>query len=269
MAETLTYDPATDTVTKGDALTPAEQESLEVGEALVEGQDKLLAGKYEDAQALEKAYIELQKKLGEDGKEEAPQAEAEQEEVLPETPEEEPQEFSQAAELITSASDEFSEKGTLTPETIEKFSEMSSKDLVNAYLEVQASLPQTRSDNDITDSQVNEIKNFVGGEQSYADIVNWAGENLDQNSIDAFDSIVGSGSTEAIRLALSGLQAQYQNANGYEGRMETGKAPKQSSDTFRSQAELVSAMSDKRYDKDPAYRMDVMEKLERSDNLNF
>ena len=51
--------------------------------------------------------------------------------------------------------------------------------------------------------------------------------------------------------------------------METGKAPKQSSDTFRSQAELVAAMSDKRYDRDPAYRMDVMEKLERSDNLNF
>ena len=269
MAETLTYDPGTDTVTTGDALTPAEQESLEVGEALVEGQDQLLAGKYEDAQALEKAYIELQKKLGEDGKEEAPKAETEQEEVLPETPEEKPQEFSQAAELITSASDEFSEKGTLTPETIEKFSEMSSKDLVNAYLEVQANLPQTVDSNDITDAQVNEIKNFVGGEKAYADIVNWAGQNLDQDSIDAFDSIVGSGSTQAIRLALTGLQAQYQNANGYEGRMETGKAPKQTSDTFRSQAELVAAMADKRYDKDPAYRMVVMEKLERSDNLNF
>ena len=272
MAETLTYDPGTDTVTEGDALTPTEQESLEVGEALEEGQDKLLAGKYEDAQALEKAYIELQKKLGEDGKEAVPpeaQTETEQEEVLPETPEEKPQEFSQAAELITSASDEFSEKGTLTPETIEKFSEMSSKDLVNAYLEVQANLPQTVDSNDITDAQVNEIKNFVGGEKAYADIVNWAGQNLDQDSIDAFDSIVGSGSTQAIRLALTGLQAQYQNANGYEGRMETGKAPKQTSDTFRSQAELVAAMADKRYDKDPAYRMDVMEKLERSDNLNF
>ena len=46
MAETLTYDPGTDTVTTGDALTPAEQESLEVGDALVEGQHQLLAGKY-------------------------------------------------------------------------------------------------------------------------------------------------------------------------------------------------------------------------------
>ena len=98
MAETLTYDAGTDTVTEGEALTPAEQESLEVGEALIEGQDKLLAGKYEDAQALEKAYIELQKKLGEDGNEvQDNKAEDKQEEVLQETSEEEPQELSETA----------------------------------------------------------------------------------------------------------------------------------------------------------------------------
>ena len=67
MAETLTYDAGTDTVTEGDALTPAEQQSLEVGEALEQSQDQLLAGKYKDAQELEKAYVELQKKLGEEG----------------------------------------------------------------------------------------------------------------------------------------------------------------------------------------------------------
>ena len=50
--------------------------------------------------------------------------------------------------------------------------------------------------------------------------------------------------------------------------MVTGKAPAQKSDAFRSQAEVVEAMSDPRYDKDSAYRRDVMEKLERS-NVNF
>ena len=39
MAETLTYDAGTDTVTTGDTLTPEEQNSLEVGEALVEQQE--------------------------------------------------------------------------------------------------------------------------------------------------------------------------------------------------------------------------------------
>ena len=49
----------------------------------------------------------------------------------------------------------------------------------------------------------------------------------------------------------------------------TGKAPKNTRDFYRSQAELVEAMSDKRYDKDPAYRQDVIAKLERSNNLQF
>ena len=51
--------------------------------------------------------------------------------------------------------------------------------------------------------------------------------------------------------------------------MVQGKAPQNTRDVFRSQAELVAAMSDKRYDNDPAYRQDVIQKLERSDNLEF
>ena len=47
--------------------------------------------------------------------------------------------------------------------------------------------------------------------------------------------------------------------------MYTGKAPKSNGDVFRSQQELVRAMSDPRYDNDPAYRQDIIEKLDRSD----
>ena len=99
--------------------------------------------------------------------------------------------------------------------------------------------------------------------------MNWASQNLDQSSIDAFDSIVNTGSVEAIKLAVSGLKSQYDNVNGYEGQMLTGKAPTNTKDVYRSQAELVAAMSDSRYDDDPAYRQDVIAKLERSDNLRF
>jgi len=40
MAETLTYDAATDTMTSGESLTPEEQDSLQVGEAMVEQQEE-------------------------------------------------------------------------------------------------------------------------------------------------------------------------------------------------------------------------------------
>ena len=109
MAETMTYDPGTDTVTTENNLTPDEQNSLEVGTEMQAQQEQLLAGKYTNAQELEKAYVELQKKLGEDGQEEVPegQVETESEEVLSEESEEGSKNLSPAAELITSASDEY------------------------------------------------------------------------------------------------------------------------------------------------------------------
>ena len=94
-------------------------------------------------------------------------------------------------------------------------------------------------------------------------------QNWDAQSIKAFDEIIASGSLETIKFAVSGLKSQYLNAVGYEGKMVQGKAAPDRGDVFRSQAELVAAMNDRRYDNDPAYRQDVIEKLERSDNLSF
>ena len=145
---------------------------------------------------------------------------------------------------------------------------MSSKELVEAYLEVQgtdAFKANTQDVADLSDSEINTIKNFAGGEAQYDNIIAWANTNLDAKSQEAFDSIVNTGSVDAIKIAVSGLKSQYEAANGYEGKMYTGKAPKGNTDVFRSQAELVAAMNDKRYDRDPAYRQDVIEKLDRSD----
>ena len=89
-----------------------------------------------------------------------------------------------------------------------------------------------------------------------------------KSDVDSFDELLESGNKGAIQLAVKGLKAQYEDSNGYEGRMLQGKPPLTSKDGFRSQAELVEAMSDPRYDRDEAYRMDVRDKLERSD-INF
>ena len=56
-------------------------------------------------------------------------------------------------------------------------------------------------------------------------LLNWAKTNLPQDQINAFDEVVDTGSVQAIQLAVSGLKAEYDNANGVEGRMVTGKAP--------------------------------------------
>ena len=273
MAETLTVDntPQTEIVgeTEGVQLTAEEQDSLQVGEQITEAQDQLLAGKYKTAEELEKAYGELQKKLGEKGTEDSettgesddtPESKEETEEK------EEAKETSSAVELINEASAEYWDNDQkLSPETIEKFSSMSTTDLLNGYLEVQKNAPAGESVPDLTEADINVVKNSVGGEAEYGKIVTWARDNMPDADSKAFDDLVSTGNVGAIRLAAQGLQAKYNDANGYEGRMLSGKAPKTSEDTFRSQAELVRAMSDPRYDDDPAYRQDVIAKLDRSD----
>ena len=99
-------------------------------------------------------------------------------------------------------------------------------------------------------------------------MVQWASQNLPQATVEAFDSLINSGNAGAIQLAVNGLRQQYESTNGYEGRMLQGKPAASRGDVFRNQPELVAAMNDPRYDNDPAYRQDVIEKLDRSD-LSF
>ena len=252
---TLTYDP---TPADQPEFNEAEQEALAVGEQAAADQQQMLAGKFKDAEALEQAYIELQKKLGE---QDGTQGEGELRDE--EQASEEEVEVSPAAELITNASQMYAETGELTPEVMEQFNGMSSADLVSAYMEKQGNLP-TAPDPDLTDAEVNQIKNYAGGDEGYTQLMQWSGENLDQADVDAFDQLVDSGNARLIKLAVAGLKAEMEKSVGFEGEMATGRAPRQQADVFRSQAEVVQAMSDPRYDRDPAYRNDVFEKLGRS-----
>ena len=261
MSETYSYDNTPET----EVLTEEEQDSLQVGEQLVAEQEQLLAGKYKSTEDLEAAYLSLQKKLGQEEEVDYESSDEGYEEE--EESDEEVSPYAPATSLINEASEEYyANEGTLSEETIEKFSEMSSQDLVNAYLEIQSNNPQANPQGiEMSDAQVNSVMNSAGGEANYNRIVEWAASNLDNRSIDAFDSVVDSGNPAAINIAFAGLQSRYEDANGYEGRMLSGKAASSGGDLYRSQAELVAAMSDPRYDSDPAYRADVIEKLELSD----
>ena len=261
MSETYSYDNTPET----EVLSAEEQDSLQVGEQLVAEQEQLLAGKYKSTEDLEAAYLSLQKKLGQEEEVDYESTDEGYEEE--EESDEEVSPYAPATSLINEASEEYyANEGTLSEETIEKFSEMSSQDLVNAYLEIQANNPQANPQGiEMSDAQVNSVMNAAGGEANYNRVVEWAASNLDNRSIDAFDSVVDSGNPAAINIAFAGLQSRYEDANGYEGRMLSGKAASSGGDLYRSQAELVAAMSDPRYDSDPAYRADVIEKLELSD----
>ena len=262
MTEKLTYDP-----TPADApeFTEEEQDSLRVADELGEKENELLAGKYQNAEELEEAYLNLQKKLGSQDKDDEVEDTTLDEDEYPE-------EVADGVDLIQTASEEYFEnEGALSEETMERFKEMSSSELVEAYMAIRDRNPDVDGggySEDLTDAEMNQVYNSAGGEAEYNNLTTWAAQNLDESKMDAFNDIIDRGNATSIQIAVAGLRAEYENQEGYEGRMLTGKAAKSSGDIFRSQAEVVQAMNDPKYDRDPAYRQDVYDKLERS-NLQF
>jgi len=257
MADVMTYDSTNDSVVL-ESIAADEAESLAIGEKMIAEQEQLLAGKYKNAEQLEQAYLELQKKLG--SNDTAPEP---TENSAEETSEESTDE---AVDFLWQVNDEFEKSnGQLSEETMDKFSQMTSRELVEAFFRYQDTVEKapTSQGVELSDAEVTQVQNYVGGPEKYNELVSWAADNFSEEEVQAFDSVVETGNIPAIRLALQALQYRYQDTMGYEGETLQGK-PAKSRDEFKSQAELVRAMSDPRYDRDPAYRMEVMEKLERS-----
>lgn len=231
-------------------LNADEQESLKVGEEMEQQQEQRLAGKYKNAEELETAYLELQKKLGEQPTEET---------------EEEPEEESSTASLLDQLWEQ-SQAEEYDDETLQQIAEADPNELAQMYLEYRN---KTESNNQpqMTEEYANGLKNAVGGDKQYNEMLGWASQNLTNEEIEAYDSIMDKGDPAAAYWAVQALSYRYRDANGVEGNLVQGKSPG-AGGTFRSQAEVVKAMSDPRYDNDPAYRQDVMRKLERS-NVSF
>ena len=259
MAETLTMEPNVEK-TSIENLSAEEQASLKVGEQMQEAQDNLLAGKYKNAEELEKGYLELQQKLN--TKEEEPA----QEEVEEETE-------AEAAESEQNILDQlWEEAGTeegYSQETLDELGKMSVDEIAQMHLEYRNSKESTPQNRDFTEADVKELKGIVGGEENYANMMQWAQGALNEQEIKMFDAVMAKGDPLGAFFAVRALGYAYNDAVGYDGKMVQGKAPRQSNDQFRSQQEVVRAMADPRYEEDPAYRMDVMEKLESSPNVNF
>ena len=279
MANRITFDPSEDIT---DEQKEAEARALEQGDLLIKAQEEDRARKYEQAEAegedvsliggkfksqedLLKAYEELQSKLGKSEPEEEEEPAEEQPEATEETPEEEEvsEVVTEAVNYMTQLGKEFSESGNVSDEAIEKLSAMDSKDLVQAYLKYNANTTAAA----LQQSQVNDIMASVGGAEQYTEMITWASQNLPAEEVADFNAVTATNNPVAIKFAVQALSTKWKGAEGYEAPLVTGKKAASKSKVFRSQAELSRAIADPRYQTDPAYRMDVEEKLSRSGDL--
>ena len=275
MAETIRYDTSDDPVA-AQSIAEKEAESLRIGEELMAKQEKMLAGKYKNAEELESAYLELQKKLGD----------------TPATQEEEPEKeyelytndgavnYDTANELYGEQLGNLFESNNIDPFEMSKhfeenngtlsddmYNQLStaglSREIVDSYLAgVRGELGVQPEQPILTDSEVKDLKNIAGGERGYEQLMNWAGNNLTAQDAKDYDDVLATGNKAAISFAVKALMGQYEDANGRDSNIVTGK--QSSTENYRSMAEVVRDMNKPEYKTDEAFRDDVVRKLAQS-----
>jgi hypothetical protein len=209
--------------------------------------EKIL-GKFDTQEDLEKAYKELESKIG------SPKEETKEEPTL-DIPEGNAEEVVEAAGLdMESLQQEFSDKGELTAESLAKLEKVGiNKDIVDSYIQGQQAVAQQIE---------TDIKSIAGGNEGYTEMIAWAKENLSAEEVSAYNRVVNGRDIDATKMAVQGLKARM--GGNAEPNLVRGKAAISQSQ-FDSQAQITEAMKDPRYAKDPAYRDEVIEKINRSD----
>ena len=210
-----------------------------------------LPEKFKSAEDMANAYAELEKRMGAGAKEDTEEQPQQTEETTDENNTEENTNYN---ETVVEASQEFfANDGQLSDETYQKLEQIGlPRDLVDSYAAGQQALIQ---------SEESEIKSVAGGD--YDAMAEWANEHLPSEEIDAFDEAVTGGSVQQAKLAVQGLYARYQNANGgSQPKLVQGAVSGTSTMPFKSMQELARAQSDPRYRSgDKAYHQEIDRRL--------
>ena len=163
-----------------------------------------------------------------------------------------PQELEQAyKELEKKLGEGREEPADETPEQGEEAEEANDSDSADAEV--------------LSKEQAEFLMESVGGEKAYQNMLSWASDNFSAEEVEMYDAIMSKGDPNAVFFAVEALKARYNDNQGNDGQLLTGRGAGSEDDSFKSQAELVAAMGDPRYERDPAYRSEVMRRLENSD----
>ena len=226
-----------------------------VEENVTQSKPEGLPEKFNSVEDLAKSYSELEKKLGDN--KEAPKEDAPKTETKTTDLEIAEKAVESAGLNMDNLATEYNEKGELDTKSYEALEKAGiPKDYVNQFIEGQKA---------IADQQATSIKDMVGGVDAYTEMSNWAAENMSEQEKTAYNTAVNSKDIETAKLAVVGLKAKFESANGNEPSLVEGKGTITGQDGYKSWAEVTAAMGDDRYSKDPAYQAMVQEKLAKSD----
>ena len=110
----------------------------------------------------------------------------------------------------------------------------------------------------------NAVYNSAGGEEEYFKMTQWAANNLPQSTLKAFNKALDSNDLDLISMMVAGIQSKMNATRGTSNPTLLGSTqgaggggPK----GFASKQDMIKAMSDPRYARDPAYTRSVEQKM--------
>ncbi len=152
---------------------------------------------------------------------------------------------------------EFADSGALSDKSYADLNTQGySKEMVDQY--IAGATAQS-------DANSRAMLDAAGGQDAFDAMAGWAKANYNETQLKSYNDAIDSGDSGKATMALAALKADYGTAHGTDGNLLSGNKGPVGVEKFLSHAQVTEAMNDPRYEKDPAYRQEVYDRLSQSD----
>lgn len=154
-----------------------------------------------------------------------------------------------------SLEEEYTKNGQLSSASLEALANAGyPKEVVDAYISgVEAT----------QEKFYNAVVGFAGGEDEYRQVAQFVSSQGDK-AVQDFNDTINTGNLGVINMVIQGVKANMKAVNGTNNQVILGQSTGGTADNtnaYLSKQQMLDAMNDPRYDKDPIYRKQVEQKI--------
>lgn len=228
------------------AMMDAEGEQVDQQEEISDERPEWLPEKFTSVEDMARAYSELEQRMGRQD--------------LYENEDDAKQELENIGVDYDALSQEFWENGDLSDDSYDLLEQAGvPRHIVDSYINAQIGA---------VEQQRGAIMNEVGGPEGYEQLTQWAADNLDDAEIDYFNNVVDSNDFQALQMQVRAIAARRDAMEGIEPtRNLSGSLSGGGASSYESVNQLMQDMQNPAYERDPAFRAQVEQKLARSNIL--
>lgn len=133
------------------------------------------------------------------------------------------------------------------------------KEMVDDYVSTKRAANEA-----LAQQTVSNLAKDVGGEEALKETIQWANKNISLEEKQAYNRALEAKDLTTMKILLKSFNNQMINKEGKRPTLIEGKKSAGTSGLFNSRTEYREAMKDPRYQTDRVYRLEVIDKLNRS-----